>query len=122
MIIDNHLVQCFFTKLPLLELYFEYADKRVTKCKDPWLKFYRHFNGFFSRLAEKIKQREARMGSMNPDDYHDPLCTDLLSLLVHSKMSPELLEFIQEELRDTNVLASINEKVTDNLQSIIDEI
>ena len=69
LVVDNSLVRGFFTKLPLLQLYLEFVDKRVTKCKDSWLKFYRHFNGFFSRLADKIKQREARTGSMNPDDY-----------------------------------------------------
>ena len=94
LIIENTHMHSFFTKLPLLELYLEYIDKRVTKCKDPWLKFYRQFQGTFNRVTVNIKEREARMGSMNPDDYTNPLCTDLLALLVHSKMSSELLEFI----------------------------
>ena len=122
LIIENTHLHGFFTKLPLLELYLEYIDKRVTKCKDPWLKFYKQYQGTFNNVASKIKDREARMGSMNQEDYVNPLCTDLLALLIHSKMSSELLEFIQDDLKDTNILASIHEKVNENLQSIIDEI
>ena len=74
-ILDNKLMKDFFWKLPELELYLDYMDKRVTKCKDAWLKFYRSYNmGTFGRLATKIKERDTRMGSMNPDDYQDPLC------------------------------------------------
>ena len=94
----------------------------MTKCKDPWLKFYKQYLGTFYSVAAKIKDREARMGSMNQEDYVHPLSTDLLALLIHSKMSSELLEFIQDDLKDTNILASINEKVNENLQSIVDEI
>ena len=51
---------------------------------------------------------------MNPNDYVETaLCNDLLALLVHSKMSAELLEFIQDDLKDTNILASLNEKLDD---------
>ena len=69
LVLDNTLVHDFFSKLPELELYLDYMDKRVTKCKDAWLKFYRTYNGCFGRIAGKIKERDARMGSMNPDDY-----------------------------------------------------
>lgn len=97
-------------------------DKRVTKCKDAWLKFYRTYNqGTFGRIANKIKERDARMGSMNPDDYQDPLCSDLLSLILYSRMSNELLEFLQEDLKDSDRLGTLNDKLEENLQSIIDE-
>ena len=88
-------------------------DKRVTKCKDAWLKFYRSFNGSLGRIAGKIKERDARAGSMNQDDYPDSLCKDLLALLVYSKMSNELLEFIQEDLKDTDKLGLLYEKIHD---------
>ncbi len=74
LVLENSLVHDFFAKLPELELYLDYMDKRVTKCKDAWLKFYRTYNGCFGRIATKIKERDARMGSMNPNDYQDPLC------------------------------------------------
>ena len=106
----------------MLELYLDYMDKRITKCKAAWLEFYRSYNGSFGRIAAKIKERDARTGSMNPDDYQDPLCTDLLALLVYSKMSNELLEFIQDDLKDTDKLGTLNDKIHDQLQSIIEEI
>ena len=36
-------------------------------------------------------------------------------------MSNELLEFIQEDLKDTDKLGNLNEKIEEHLQSIIDE-
>ena len=36
-------------------------------------------------------------------------------------MSNELLEFLQEDLKDTDRLGVLNEKLDENLQSIIDE-
>lgn len=50
---------------------------------------------------------------MNQDDYPDSLCKDLLALLVYSKMSNELLEFIQEDLKDTDKLGLLYEKIHD---------
>ena len=97
----------------MLELYLDYMDKRVTKCKDAWLKFYRSYNSSFGRIAGKIKEREARTGagSINQDEIQDSLCKDLLALLIYSKMSSELLEFIQEDLKDTDKLGMLYEKI-----------
>lgn len=61
------------------------------------------------------------MGSMNPDDYQDPLCQDLLALLIYGRMSNELLVFLTEDLKDTDRLGVLNEKLDDHLKSIIDE-
>ena len=69
LVLENPLILDFFAKLPELELYLDYMDKRVTKCKDGWLKFYRSYQGSFGSLATKIKERDARTGSMNPEDY-----------------------------------------------------
>ena len=90
-------------------------DKRITKCKASWLDFYRTYNGGFGRIAGKIKERYERTGSMNPDDYPGPLCSDLLALLVYSKMSNELLEFLQEDLKDTDRLGVLNDKINEQL-------
>ena len=90
-------------------------DKRITKCKASWLDFYRTYNGGFGRIAGKIKERYERTGSMNPDDYPVPLCSDLLALLVYSKMSNELLEFLQEDLKDTDRLGVLNDKINEQL-------
>lgn len=58
---------------------------------------------------------------MNPDDYQDPLCQDLLALLIYGRMSNELLVFLTEDLKDTDRLGVLNEKLDDHLKSIIDE-
>ena len=42
-------------------------------------------------------------------------------MLVYSKISNELLEFLQEDLKDTDRIGVLNEKLDENLQSIIDE-
>ena len=47
---------------------------------------------------------------------------ELLQFINFSKLSPELLEYIQNELRDTNILASCFEKSQDSIQNIISEI
>ena len=116
LVLDNKLIHDFFCSLPLLELYLDYVDKRVTKCKASWLEFYRSFkDNSFGRVAAKMKDRDTRTGSMNPDDYQDSLCTDLLSLLVYSKMSNELLDFIQNDLKDTDKLSKLHENTNSSL-------
>ena len=62
LVVNNLLVHDFFAKLPELELYLDYMDKRVTKCKDAWLKFFRTYQGSFGRISNKIKERDARIG------------------------------------------------------------
>ena len=74
LVLHNDLMRDFLSKLPELELYLDFMDKTVTRSKNEWLKFYRSYFGTFSRLANKIKDRDTRVGSMNPDDYQDPLC------------------------------------------------
>ena len=109
LVLENTLMHEFLASLPELELYLDYMDKRVTKCKDAWLKFFRTYHtGTFGRIANKIKERDARRGSMNPDDYQDPLCSDLLALLVYSRISNELFEFLTEDLKDTDRLGTLH--------------
>ena len=42
-------------------------------------------------------------------------------MLVYSKMSPELQEFLTDELKDTDKLSNLNDMLDKEVQSIIDE-
>ena len=59
-ILENPLIMAFFEKLPILEKYFEFIDKRLAKCKEAWMKFFRPFKANFAELQGRIKSREDR--------------------------------------------------------------
>ena len=62
LILQNSHIQNLLKNLPLLELYIEFIEKRITKCKDAWLKFYRGFSANMGHIADKIKARLAKSG------------------------------------------------------------
>ena len=59
-VLQNSHILKFFEKLPVLEKYFEFIDKRVAKCKEIWMKFFRPFKANFAELQERIEAREKR--------------------------------------------------------------
>ena len=114
-VLQNTHLHSFFKKLPILEKYYEFIDKRVAKCKEAWMKFFRPYKANMCELAEKIKAREERLSITHNSGYNsmtdessNPLCTDLFALLRQSKMTEELLNFITDDLHDTEILARLN--------------
>ena len=59
-VLKNSHILTFFQKLPILEKYLEFIDKRVAKCKETWMKFFRPFKANFAELQGRIKAREDR--------------------------------------------------------------
>ena len=59
-VLQNTHILKFFEKLPILEKYFEFIDKRVAKCKEIWMKFFRPFKANFAELQGRIEAREKR--------------------------------------------------------------
>ena len=128
-VLQNTHLHSFFKKLPILEKYYEFIDKRVAKCKEAWMKFFRPYKANMGELADKIKAREERLSGAHNSGYNsmvdessNPLCTDLFALLRQSKMTEELLNFITDDLHDTEILARLNVHCQEHMQTIIEEI
>ena len=70
-VLQNTHLHAFFKKLPILEKYYEFIDKRVAKCKEAWLKFYRPYKANMCELSDKIRTREERLlsGQHNHSGY-----------------------------------------------------
>ena len=131
-VLQNNHVHSFFKKLPVLEKYYEFIDKRVAKCKEAWMKFYRPYKANMGELSDKIKSREERLHNnqhnsgynsfADDSSFVNPLCTDLFALLRQSKMTEELLNFITDDLHDTEILARLSVHCSDHMQTIIEEV
>jgi len=97
----------FFTSLPKMQNLLEFIDRQLEKTKRDWMKFHNGLKMKFESIQQKLKR---------------DLAEELAEMAIRGNLSPEIANWIKDELTNTTILTKLAENCSEQLKVIQEQI